>query len=390
MPEVLTPVLRVVTVASGSFLDAARRLARSLERSDNDYRLTVYCDDPKAFDALAGARCELIAWRAIAAWGAKRAKPGVWAHALASGPFVYLDADAIVLEALDAFSDAEAICACPDELSQCDYIADRAFPWPNAPQSRNEVYVNSGVLYFPVAARWFLEHIAREAADDARWEELTFRGRLYDNHYFCAQLNLLKPRLRLFDPRVYDWQGLLNGSELQVVRRGNSLVNCETGERLRIAIFAGVRQSLELLTSFPIDVSSLLCERLVDEVVSPADGVSRVLAAVSPQLSGQRPVGDEHAPQVARVLLGEGLRILSSLDRSRHQEDTYFADPPALRAIAFANPDPTRSGTACTVAAHISTATSTRRCAHWFRLYQCDVSLKPAPGRARFSSACSA
>ncbi len=114
-----------------------------------------------------------------------------------------------------------------------------------------------------------------------------------------------------------------------------------------MAIFAGDQQTTELLLSFPLEVSSLLCARTAGPLPPRGVAVAQLLASLSPTLA--RPLPDPHASVVGQVLLSEANRVLTRLEKPQHAEPTYFADPLALRAIAFAtpNPDATWNGLRC-------------------------------------------
>ena len=331
-------MLRVVSVADHKFIERSLHLRNSLERSANDFVLTVYCDDPRAFAPIASSRCQVKEWRPVAELGAKRAKLTVFADAVQEGGFLYLDADAIVLERLDEFQNEEAICGSPDDLSECSFVSDRAHPWPNMPELTNDVYLNASPLYFPEAAHDFVATIAREVLDDHTWQRLISPGKLYDNHFFCAQLNLKQQRVRLVDPLTYGWQGLFRFGQVQVVRNGSVLTNRHTGQVLRIAAFAGLQQSTELLLSLPLEVSSLLFARIMGDHRPPERSLADCVAALDAQLVDG--LQDEHVTKVLETLLVESLGLMKDLHRPRTRQPSYFTDPLRVRAVAFATPDP--------------------------------------------------
>src|ERR1035437_2507631 len=60
------------------------------------------------------------------------------------------------------------------------------------------------------------------------------------------------------DCKVYDWQGFVVQGRLQVERCGKALINCQTGQILKIAHFAGVKNPDAAMCTWPVEVTSLL------------------------------------------------------------------------------------------------------------------------------------
>ena len=63
----------------------------------------------------------------------------------------------------------------------------------------------------------------------------------HDNSFLCAHFNLLNEPVEYVDGKVYNWQGFVVDGRLQVERCGKALINCQTGQILKIAHFAGVK-----------------------------------------------------------------------------------------------------------------------------------------------------
>lgn len=329
-------MIRVVTVADTNFLTQAGRLSRSLETSGNDYELTVFCDDAHAFSALQSPSCKVIELETISALGAKRAKATAYRMAIENGSFLYLDADAIVLDSLEELCQGEAFTGAPDDLSHCPFIEDRRRPWPNAPELENNLYINSGVFYAPVERSSFLRQLEEWFLSDEIWFRYIHTSALFDNHVLCAALNVTGESVRLVDNRVYMWQGLLFQDKVQVRRHGDALVNKMTGQKLKIAIFAGYPQSWETLLSLPLDVLSLLMERVQKEPLDRDSAFASLAASLGPSVARS---ANSRAIEVTGRLFDELRHVVHArLGRTPIEEGDWFRDPQALIAMAFEPP----------------------------------------------------
>ncbi len=333
-------IIRVATVADARFRDRAQNLARSLDTSPNDYRLTIYCDQASNFLELRGPRCNIVELAEIKRLGAKRAKLTAFALALQEGSVIFLDADAIVLEDFDQLWGGTEIRGCADDLRYCPYIQDRSRPWPGDPALINLNYINSGGFYAPAERYSFFERLRAASLDDNIWTKYTLEPHLYDNHFLCAFLNLWNVPVTLLDPWVYGWRGFIRDGQLQVRRSGSHLLNKRSGKALKFVFFAGIQQTPERLRSLPVAVASLLFERIAGERVSPDDAWGNLYAALSPSLAS--PPADMFVNEILTRLLVE-IRELAGVYNGQvdlRNRISYFTDPEAIKAIAFANPDP--------------------------------------------------
>lgn len=338
--ETVAEVIRITTTADMRFRDRAANLARSLETSPNDYCLTVYCDDGKHFRELEGPRCRVVELPEIKHLGAKRAKPTVFASALREGSFIYLDADAIVLENLDEFWGGDQIRGCADDLECCPFIEDKSHPWSGDPALINRCYINSGGFFAPVGRFEFFERLRAASLNDNLWRKYTLEGYLYDNHFLCAFLNLLNEPVELVDPEVYGWRGFLKAGQLQAYRSGSHLLNKNSGKMLKLVLFAGVQQSPEMLRSLPLDVAALLHERIAAATVNLDNALTNLYACLSSHL--ENPPADLHVSHVLQAVLTEIPQLARACkgELDLGNRSSYFADCEAIKAVAFAPPNP--------------------------------------------------
>lgn len=272
-----------ISIATASHFRLARRLAVSLAKRHPDWRLTLYCEDSQLAERALG----LGPWRcvnlpSIARVGAKRAKFDAYVDAIRSGPFVWLDADVIVLDSLQelvAQSDDELV-ACPDDLSECDFIADPQYPWAADPSLRADVYFNSGVFGAGAGLAPFLEDCMLAAQDPTRWAEWTIEGRLLDNHFLCAMVHRERIDVRKVESRQFNWQGLRRRDQVMVRALNGRLINIETGRPLHVAHFAGVPDVDAWLRLLP--PAELVCF-----ASAVTDGGEDLLAALGAASAGQ-------------------------------------------------------------------------------------------------------
>jgi len=283
-------MLRIITVVDRNYLSEFERLITSLRSSGNRFRMTVYCDEADPFSKHSRTEdLDVVELPEIRGLGAKRAKFAAYGAAIRSGGFLYLDADIVVLERLHELQALETLAACPDDLSHCPGIPNKSYPWPNAPQLERRRYINSGVMWFPLSARGFVEHLHAQSLSDETWQKYIAPEVLYDNHFFCAHLNLTDHPLMSLDPLRYNWQGFLQHGQVQVIRKGDSLVNRESGDTLKLVHFAGIRNCDRFLCGCPVEVASLICERSAPGVRSVDRSLTDFLAALSPSYPRHRP-----------------------------------------------------------------------------------------------------
>ena len=283
--------------------------------------------------------CELRVLPEIRRLGAKRAKFAAYAEALNDfGDFIYLDADIVVLEELDALQSAGKLKACADDLSACPFIADRRRPWPGDAGLINERYVNSGILGVPQNLSAFLECLRDLSQREEYWQRYIFPGKLYDNHFLCAYLNVEQIPIDYLDEEQYNWQGFIKNGSLQVCRRGDQLVNIHSGKPLKLAHFAGVQDVDRFLCGLPLDVGSLLCERGVESIGAPRLGFVGFQASLSGRF--REPAGDPFVQTVYEKIRSEMLHLADiDWDDEFQARGTYFADPESLLSLVYSQPN---------------------------------------------------
>ncbi len=304
--------IRVVTLATENYQHWLQRLLTSLQRLEQEVSIEVFTDHRGWLDRLidGGSFGDSVAVRELAEigrLGAKRAKFAMYRQAHKAGPFVYLDADVIVLEPLGPFSDVAVLGACADDLSAAPYIADRRFPWPADPTLEARRYVNSGVLVFGPDAGPFVTAAERRVAHDGWWNAHIAAPYLYDNHALCALLNEVDVSLSALAPSEYNWPGFVDADGLlQVVREGDSLVNIDTQQALRLVHFAGVGDLDARLEELPLDIRSLLQQR---SLAGPRQQLACAFAELDAALS--EPLGAMVSE--SRVAAGELRRELAAI-----------------------------------------------------------------------------
>ena len=233
---------RVITVANNAFFPHTKRLAASLLNSRNDCHLTILCEDAEAFDSLArSGRCAVRELPEIKTLRVKRSKFTAYMEAFEDGDFLYLDSDVIVLQPIQEITDHKNITRCYDDLSCVRCVRDTQYPWPGDPSLENRVFINSGVFYAPTSRSGFFEELRTRSLRNELWNRYILPGCLYDNSFLCAHFNLLNEPVEYVDSAVYNWQGFVVDGRLQVERRGKCLVNSRTGQVLKVAHFAGVK-----------------------------------------------------------------------------------------------------------------------------------------------------
>lgn len=332
-------MLRIATIVTSDYISHAERLLLSLRSSGNRFHLIVYCEDPALLDSFVKLNdCSVRRLPSIRSLGVKRAKFQAYRDAIEGGDFLYLDADVVVLESLEEIAGRRTLAACPDDLSGCPRIADKLRPWPAAPELQNRVYVNSGVLFIPASEREFIEYICAESMSDELWARYIAPGVLYDNHFLCAYLNLEHATLELLDETVYNWQGFYKGGQLQVLRRGDNLLNRQSGKELRLVHFAGIQDIDRFLCDLPPDISSLICARSMTVHGSPDHAITAVMAGLSRCFSHELP--DPFVKTVFRHSLAEVCEIArNGFEQSYFETESYFRDPDAMLSLVYSRPN---------------------------------------------------
>jgi hypothetical protein len=324
-------VLRIATISTADFLSDTTGLRNSLERSGTDFHLTIYCDDAGPYTDFRRENCDVVELQAIADFGPLRGRFAAYTDALRNGDMLYLDSDIVVLESLNELRELTRIAGCFDDLSECDFIADRRFPWPSAPELENRIYINAGVVFAPKSAAPLFEELAALSLRDEQWERYIWPAGLYDNHFLCAHLNIFDVAVDYLDARRYNWQGFRRRGVLQVKRVGNSLINKDTGEALRLVHFAGIRDTDAFLSSLPLDVSSLIAARAGDR------GTRREAAFVNflGSFGGNNPP-DESTWRAVDVIGHEMLHVSGrAFGSAALPNESYVSDPEALISLCY-------------------------------------------------------
>ncbi|WP_262296293.1 hypothetical protein [Microvirga sesbaniae] len=198
----------------------------------------------------------------------KRAKFEAYALAARQGGFLYLDSDIIVLRSLEELIDFNYLVACRDDLSECPFISDKRFPWPNHPELEAGVYINSGVMFFPRSLLAILEEIYTASLDDDAWHRYIAPGHLYDNHFLCAYINLKCVPVRFENQYKFNWQGLRAGADILVSIKNDVIITAATGDPLHLMHFAGI----EDIDSFLLRMKPDILEKVSDSTAcKPVD-----------------------------------------------------------------------------------------------------------------------
>jgi hypothetical protein len=328
-------MFNVMTVATKNYLPHAKRLFASLQNSGNDFQLTIFCDDRAAFSSLAShPRCTVRELAEITSVGVKRARFAAYNTALQEGSFLYLDSDVIVLKPISELVQHGRITGCHDDLSQVSIVPDKRHPWAGDPGLENRWFINSGIFFAPRGRREFFAEILERSRNDQLWERY---GVLYDNSFLCAHFNLLNEAIDYVDSTVYNWQGFVVGGQLQVQRRGSSLVNYKTGQVLKIAHFAGVPDPDAAMCRWPLEVTSLLAAMGSFNEISRDRAFVDFVGALNPDFE------DFPRDETPRRLLNALARETMSLTKARSDyedgdRNAYLADPEEMLSFAYAQP----------------------------------------------------
>jgi hypothetical protein len=191
--------------------------------------------------------------------GPKRAKFAAYKQASIEGGFVYLDSDVVVLQRLEALENVKQFTACRDDLSECPFITDKTHPWIHFPWISSAAYFNSGVFACPSGYSAFFDGICAEAFDDESWYKVIIKDKLYDNHFLCLKTAVHDVKIDFISPTGYNWQGLRSKGQLDCeLIRDSGLLNKTTGEIVRVAHFAGIRDIHSYLASIPENVAAYI------------------------------------------------------------------------------------------------------------------------------------
>lgn len=251
--------MNFITIATESFILNTIRLIRSLRRIYPNDSVTVYTDSDSISKLLSGYDVTVRVLREINKFGVKRAKFRAYAQAAGVGGFVYLDADILVLQPLEALIDVKDFTACRDDLTECPFISDSSRPWEFDTHLCGRKYFNSGVFAVPAGFSAFFTAICLDAADDEEWSRFTIPGRLYDNHFLCAKIAQHHIPINFISEYEYNWQGFRRFGELNCYLDDNgNLRSKQTHNLLRIAHFAGIRDIDGYISALPTEISQVL------------------------------------------------------------------------------------------------------------------------------------
>ncbi|MEI2415735.1 hypothetical protein V8Z80_06080 [Orrella sp. JC864] len=279
--------LRVISITTSNYLRHTIRLVRSVRRVHPDAEITVYGESDELAPRLAahGARMHILP--EIATLGVKRAKFYAYAHAAQQGGFIYLDGDIVVLEPLQALCRVERFTACRDDLSGCDFIEDKAYPWVNDPALSGERYFNSGVFAVPQGLGTFFESLRTSAASDEDWLRYIIPGKLHDNHYLCAKLAQQGLEVDFVPEHEYNWQGFTHQGRLDCHADDDGRLRSNaTGATLRLVHFAGIDGIDAFLASLPAEVLRPIAKALGEDDTGFLEAAS-FLWRLDPQAAAQ-------------------------------------------------------------------------------------------------------
>lgn len=298
--------MHVITITTHNYALNTLRLVKSLKRLHTKCKITVYSDD--ATDELLFSQygVKLHFLPEIETLGVKRAKFLAYSHAAKGGGFIYMDSDILVLQSLDSLIRVSHFTACRDDMSECQYIIDKARPWKNHPQWTAERYFNSGVFAVPAGFDRFFDLILQEAMDDRDWNSIVVPGKLYDNHYLCAKVAQYDIQVCFISEHEYNWQGFRRFNELNCyVDEAGVLRNKPKGTPLRLVHFAGIQNIDAYLASLPTEITKILA-------MSIAEDPSGFLEAMN--ISIRNPVGIEER---LRLQLVKSMAIMPCVDQYR-------------------------------------------------------------------------
>ena len=235
----------------------------------------------------------------------------------------------IVLKPIHELIEHSRITGCYDDLSSVRIIADKHYPWPEAPVLENRWFISSGVFFAPRSRRGFFEELLGRSQNDDLWERY---GVLYDNSFLCAHFNLLEEMIDYVDSTVYNWQGFVVDGRLQVKRSGDSLVNCRTGKVLKIAHFAGVPNPDAAMCKWPAEVTSLLAARGSNHETSRERSLVEFLGTLNPDFDD--PLRDSTPRIMFNALLGETVDLVNTqLHRDYSEQGSYLVDREKMASL---------------------------------------------------------
>lgn len=311
------------TIATDTYLPYTRMLYHSLMRSNPNAELTVFCESENSREAFGNSqRVDFRVLPSIRDLGVKRARFDLYVEmgaGMGAEPFVYLDSDVIVLEDLSCLFNGSWLAACPEGLEGCTFIEDANHPWPGDLQLENRRYCASCLLFIPPSVRSFFERIRDLSKDDECWNRYIIPGRLYDQHFLSAMLNIYNIDFDDLNPFEFGYRGLRYGPAWDVVKHGNQLFHIPGQELVRVAIFTG-QDTYFYFARMPAWLAAFL-----EEKASFQD--SRVLQTQlrpTPWLSVKRWLETEHSDDLSSI---RDEYILRVLNLCANEIDSIIADP---------------------------------------------------------------
>ena len=266
---------------------------------------------------------EIVELSEIKTVGVKRAKFTAYRLAISDGSFLFLDSDIIVLDGLSELEDRERLVACADDLSECRMIQDKRRPWPGDPNLEADVFINSGVVYFPRALAGFLENLERHSRDDDLFARYTIDPFLVDNPFLCAYLNKERIPIRFADSIVFNWPGLKRGNTPLIGTQNGKVVNKASGRPMRLLHFAGVPDIDAFIFRLDPDTLGILAAETND---GPVDNLSVLCAG---------PDAADSLPLDARTVFARVMNYRAAEPQSPNAPAPYIPNRQALISLAM-------------------------------------------------------
>ena len=176
-----------------------------------------------------------------------------------------MDSDIIVLKDLSELFENDCIAAGVDDLSLCTSIQDKLHPWKNAPDLKNEIYINSGFVYFTEKYKKFFYRMYKSSLNNSCWEK--YSDPLFpDNHFLCAFINLERIKIIRLDNYKYNWQGLASEKGYTIKLENNVLINTKTNEPVSLVHLSGKVPPDAHIRQMPDDIGSFLLKKTLPQL----------------------------------------------------------------------------------------------------------------------------
>ena len=327
---------RVITVSAGRYAVHAENLLASMAATNPRARVTVFCDDAGGLRHLRRYGCALVELPAIAALGPKRARFEVYADAVREGPFVYLDADTIVLDDLSEVFGLDEFAALSRRSLRVP--VHRGSPLPLAWRS----HAGSPYLHQRRCARGAHGDAsrARGAASGGGVRRgvgaLRHPGQAVRQPFPVRAAQPLGGRRTGAGPEVYNWQGLHRDGRLVARLGAGDVIESPGGKRVRILHFAGIGDPERFMLAAPPAFA-----RAVGRVVS-AGGPPRWLPLLSASVGEEE--GDPAIELEHRHAYTALVRAAADCQRGAPAEEAagrathYCSDVEALRSVCYTVP----------------------------------------------------